>query len=337
MKRCLIIRLGAIGDLLFITPVLPVLKADGYHITINCKNNGIDIFKNNPYVDSLMLHDTSIKLDDLPEHWEKISEGYDKVINYSATVEQKYLVDWQNPAYYGDKSKRQTDVNFYDEMLRIAGYPDIKGRLPELYFDKYEEQWIKKQRKRYKGFIILWALSGSALHKVYPYTEDVAQYILKEYPDVWIITVGDSFCYALEWLHKRTVCRSGIDTIRDTLLRTKTADLVIGCETGVLNAAGCWDVPKIILYSHTKHENLSLYFKNVYPIHPDVECAPCYRMIQFDEVTPDARCNPIESVGGASVCMASIRPERVINAIESVIGNRMPGLPRFAEQNQRVY
>ena len=67
-KKCLITRLGGIGDLLMITPVLPYLKRDGYEITINCKVNGGAIFKNNPHIDKFIYHDETITLQEIPEH-----------------------------------------------------------------------------------------------------------------------------------------------------------------------------------------------------------------------------------------------------------------------------
>lgn len=318
-KKCLIIRLGGIGDLIFLTPIFPVLKQDGYEVHVNCKSNGKAIFKNNPFIDNLIIHDESIKIEDLPDHWKQLSQGYDKVINYSGSVEQKYLISDDNELYYGDKSKRKTDVNYYDEMFKLAGY-NIKGRLPQLFINRKERKWLKRERDRHKGkFVILWSLSGSAIHKAWPYAEDVAKEILDKYPKVVIITAGDDFCYALEWEHPRTICTSGKATLRESLLRTSFVDLVIGAETGLINASGCWSVPKIILYTHSRHENLSKYFKNAYPIQSVADCSPCYRLVRPDIKNPGGVCNPVESMGRASACMVMIKPERVIDAVERVI------------------
>lgn len=319
LKKCLLIRLGGIGDLLFFTPVLKYLVRDGYSIDINCKANGKAVFKNNPYVNKLIIHDESIKIEGIEEHWEQLSKGYDKVINYSGSIETSLLVDDENEKFFGDKEKRQTDVNYYDEMFRLAGY-DIKGKLPELYLDNKERKWIKEKRKSFRNnFVLLWSLSGSGIHKAWPYTEVAALEMLDKYPEMIIVTSGDDACRLLEWDHPRTISISGKTSLREALLWTKVADLVIGPETGLLNAAGCWNTPKMIFYTHSKHENLSKYFKNAYPMQSYAECSPCYRMIRPSKQNPEAACNPIESAGRASACMVMIRPERVLSTVETIV------------------
>ena len=61
----------------------------------------------------------------------------------------------------------------------------------------------------------------------------------------------------LEWEGTNMKHYSGTWGIRKSLLWTKYADLVIGTETGILNGAGCFDTPKIVMLSHSTEENLS--------------------------------------------------------------------------------
>ena len=315
--KCLCIRLGAVGDLIMLSSLLPLLAKD-YEITLNCKQRGKEVLKNNPHIANWLIHDESIKLEELPAHWKKISEGFDKVINLTGSIETALLKHEDDPIAKEPKAVRKTDVNYYDQTMKLAGY-DVTGRKPLIYLSLEERKRIKAMRRRAKkkgSFIILWALSGSALHKAYPYTEDVARYILRKYPETVFVTVGDEFCRLLEWEHSRTIMKAGKTSIRTAMLWTYASDLVIGVETGVLNAAGAHKVHKIILYSHSAHKNLSLYWDNAHPIQSPAPCSPCY--LHIDKRFRDF-CNPVKTAGDASLCMAMIKPEMVSNEIERVI------------------
>lgn len=54
-KRALIIRLSALGDVIFTIPLANVLKDNGYEVTWITSEKGIDIVKNNPAVDEAIL------------------------------------------------------------------------------------------------------------------------------------------------------------------------------------------------------------------------------------------------------------------------------------------
>jgi hypothetical protein len=51
--------------------------------------------------------------------------------------------------------------------------------------------------------------------------------------------------------------RCGVWKIRETMAFLDQADLVIGPETGVLNAVACADVPKVCFLSHSSVKNLT--------------------------------------------------------------------------------
>ena len=88
---------------------------------------------------------------------------------------------------------------------------------------------------------------------------------MKSQQNVSIITVGDHLCQLLEvgWENeKRVVTKSGKWSVRETLAFLDVCDLVIGPETGVLNAASTLECHKTVLLSHSSHENLSKHWKN---------------------------------------------------------------------------
>ncbi|KKN66856.1 hypothetical protein LCGC14_0467240 [marine sediment metagenome] len=312
-KRILITRLGAIGDMIMITPLLRLLKEEGNHITLNCKGYSKTVLKYNPYIDKYIVHDESIPIEKLDEHLDELAKGYDEHINLTASIENGLLVtSYQEEfGWPHDKRHEKCDRNYYDETLRLGGRGET-GLNGELFFSAVERLRARDEMKKYKGkFVILWSLSGSSHHKSWPMAEQAARAFLDAYDDAVIITVGDDVCRLLEWDHPRTIQRSGKWQLRKSLIMTKYADLVIGTETGILNAAGCFSTPKVILLSHSSSENLSRHWRNCTSIEPDVECHPCHKLhFSLSTCVLDKGTN-------TPLCMTSVAPATVLNAIQN--------------------
>ena len=93
---------------------------------------------------------------------------------------------------------------------------------------------------------------------------------------------------------------------------TQYADCVVGTETGVMNAAGGLDVPKVIMLSHSTEENLTKYWKNTTTLCAyDAPCYPCHRMhYELKTCTLDPHLE-------TPICMAKIKAKAVYDAINS--------------------
>jgi hypothetical protein len=77
---------------------------------------------------------------------------------------------------------------------------------------------------------------------------------------------------------------SGVWKMRESVLACKYASLVISPDTGLLHGSGCWDTPKIGLFTATTIENVSRYFTNDYSIEANgIGCAPCLSLIYSAE------------------------------------------------------
>lgn len=315
-RTVMVQRIGyGIGDMVIVTPLFRLLKEDGYHVTFYTSEMGRKINKHNPFIDRFLLHDHSVPPDDkFLDYMAKQGEGYDKVIALTGSIENTLLKSEFKDDFFWTKERRhqKCNVNYYDHTIQLAGYENI-GMNGELFFTPFEVSQARNIRKKYRDkFLILWVLSGSSPHKSYPYAEQVACQFLDTHPDSVVFTVGDTLCQLLEWQHPRTKHYNSKWDVRHTLLMTSMVDLVIGPETGVLNAAGCYDTPKIILLSHSSHENLSKYWKNCYPLSARVDCHPCHRMHYTMKY-----CNPDPQIG-TPICMTRINPWYVYSTMELV-------------------
>jgi ADP-heptose:LPS heptosyltransferase len=312
-KECLVIRYGALGDAVMVTPILRKLKEDGYYVVYNTVPSAAQVLDNCPYIDEFLMQEKdAIPNPELGQYWETIGKSFDKVVNLSESVEVGLLkvegrkeFDWPHK-----KRHRECNVNYIDRQMEIAGY-DIKGENPEMHFDPREEGLVKDwlERKFEDKFVIEWSLSGSSYHKVYPWAEVVAQKLNETHPDIHIVTVGDKLCKILEWDLPNTTPRSGKIDVMASMAMTKHVDLVIGTETGIVNAASAFDTPKIVFLSHSSFENLPKNWKNVTALRPNnCDCYPCHRLIY-------SNCCPKGDRMGAALCAENIEPERVIKAI----------------------
>ena len=314
-RECLIIRYGALGDALWVTPALRELKKEGWHIVYNCTPYSAQVLQLNPYIDEWLLQGKDvIPNQDLPEYWADFEGQFEKVINFSGSVEGSLLkmegsdeFDWPH-----NRRHKECNVNYMDKTMAVAGFPHqrYRGRLPELHFSEIEEMAARQFRENNKDrFIVVWSLSGSSIHKAYPWAPYVAGEIAKNHEkDALIVTVGGDECRMIEWRNPVTMPKAGALTIRQSMLLTKYADLVIGPETGVLNAASCFETPKIIFLSHSSEENLTKYWKNCTALHPEsCKCHPCHRLI-FTDPCPKGK----DKV--AARCAENIRPETVYKA-----------------------
>lgn len=318
-KKCLIIRYGAWGDHIIASALYRAIKEDGYHLTLNTLPRGKDIVKNNPYIDELIIQeDNQILNEKLDEYWAEISKGYDKVINLSESIEGQLLKVEGRPEFAWSKEKRHEECNknYYDYTLELGGYKHITGKTGELFCSPIEHTLARTIRQKHKNkFLILWGFSGSSFHKIYPFQEYVILAFVNKYPDSIVLTVGDGLCEVLGEPHPRVYYYSGKWGIRKTLIMTQYADLVVATETGILNAAGCYDTPKIAILSHSTHENLTKYFKNVHPIHADVVCYPCH------QIHYSLQSCPIDEKLKSPLCMARLSPDILFKKMEEIYKN----------------
>jgi ADP-heptose:LPS heptosyltransferase len=377
-RRALVVRYGAIGDCIQSVPVFRKLKEEGYHVTVNCSEVAKEVLKYCPYIDELAIQikdyvpNHGVTSGPLADYWKELAAKYDKFVNLTGAAEESLLIpdarlmnsmehlrkehpelSEENVFYNSVRGiqKMVGTANYYDSHLAKAGYSDT-GMNGELFFSDKEECVGQDFRDKYSDkFIVMWVLSGSSYHKRYPYFQQVAQELIVRNQDVLLISVGDPECALIERSESnRYLPRSGRWPLRMSLIMTKYADLVIGPETGILNAAGCFDTPKITMLSHSSHENLCKYWKNDFCIAPDsqeVFCHPCHVLhyvhsanqecIQCKGSTHTVFGTPNAKIGGiwtcpyemvqkdrsgmgvpAPLCTSRLKPDKVMARINEV-------------------
>lgn len=313
-KRLLIIRYAALGDMLIVSPIIRLWHKKGYLVDVETKPSGKVILKNNPFINKVILHKQELDGKELRKHWRKLKKGYDKVINLTESIEGNLvLVPWQKEYHLSQEERRELcDTNYYEHTMSLAKLPYTPGLTGEIYLTPYEMETARRTRRRFKNkFVILWGLSGSSVHKAWPYTEHVAKAFLEAHEDVVIITVGDIMCQLLEFDHPRVHKKSGVWGIRQSIAMSSLADLTIGTDTGFSHGAGIWRTPQILLLSAQSKENISKSFRNCTTLTADVDCYPCYKL-HYGLETCELNENRLPK------CMAELKPAKVLNTMEDI-------------------
>jgi ADP-heptose:LPS heptosyltransferase len=333
-QRALVVRYGAIGDAFVASSVFPLLKAQGYHVTVNTTPRIRDILRENPHIDEWLIQETDYVPNGLlGPYWEVLSKDYDKVINLCESVEGALLTLPGRLTHDYPLEARQRimgTVNYQERTHDIAGvaYDFTAARF---YPTAKEVAWARGTRERLladtAGWapIVVWCVNGSAAHKVYPFTHIVCRWLLERTPvrivlygdtkigthlaDAIIQEVGDDYGDA-----PRISNISNKWPIRDSLAFLPFADVVVGPETGPLNAAAMEDVAKVVYLSHSSMENLTKHWRNTTTLLPvDTPCYPCHQL-HMDWTY----CRRVET--GAAMCASSIKPESIFRAIAHSLG-----------------
>lgn len=315
-KRAAVVRYGAFGDAIQASSILPGLKRQGYHITFYATPRCQEVIKHDPNVDEWFIQDT----DQVPNHaldsfWAWESKKYHKWINLSESVEGTWLAlpGRHNHRWPENVRRKYLDVNYLEFAHDFAGVPFVPEQ--RFYATQEEKDWARKERAKIGGdMLVMYPLAGSSVHKVWPWMDSLFARILLQYKGARIVTVGDDMSKMLEqgWeKESRVNLKSGEYTIRQSMALLELCDIVIGPETGMLNAAGMLDCQKIVLLSHSSQNNLTKHWKNTFPIEPaNTSCYPCHMMHYSFE-----HCRRDEATGVAA-CQADIGIEPVWAAFE---------------------
>ena len=335
-KSACVVRYGAIGDTIQATSVLHELKEQGYHVTWMCEPGGHHLLKADTRIDAFLIQDKNqVPNGDLQAYWSVMAKRFDRFINLCESVEGTLITLPGRATHRFPHALRHElcNHNYLEVTAKIAELP----LHPEHHFYETTAERARAQaviddigkqvnkdfvigQRWIRPFVVLWALAGSSVHKTWPHMDSTVAAIMREIPHAHVIFTGDPACEILEsgWENEPRVHRfSGKLDVRDTLALAKLADLVIGPETGVLNAVAFEPMPKICFLSHSSVENLTKHWVNTTSLFTDeTPCYPCHQLHYTFE-----HCREHRETGTA-MCQYSISPARVWEAVKSAFLGR---------------
>jgi ADP-heptose:LPS heptosyltransferase len=323
-KTACCVRFGGFGDMVMAAVIFPQLKAQGFHVTVMTTPKGQDVIRHDPHVDDWYIVDTDqVPNNELTAFWAEQATRFDRFVNLSESIEGHLLAipGRANHAWPHAVRKKRLNLNYHEWTAELAG---VEFKPATLFWPTDEEMEAARARIEPGCFSVLWALAGSSIHKFTPHQDAVIARMLLDMPQVRIYLVGDLACQLLEqgWEEEpRVVCLSDKLSIRATLALAQQVDLVIGPETGVLNAVGMDRSPhKILLLSHSSANNLSKHWQHTQALAPqDCLCHPCHQLHYSSEFCV------IDEATGAADCAVKIGPAVIYEAVEKVYRNWQRG------------
>ena len=314
-KTVCVVRYGGFGDMLQAAGILPELKRQGYHVTIMTTPKGKDVIANDPHVDAWFIQDTDqVPNQCLTDFWAHQATKFDKFVNLSESIEGTLLAlpGRSNHLWPHAMRHKHLNLNYHEFTAEIAGVPFS----PDAKFYPTQKE-LEEIDIDIGDFNVLYALAGSSAHKFYAGQDHVIARLLVEIPNVRIFLTGDEACQILEqgWEKEprmRLLC--GKQSIRETLALAQVCDVVMGPETGVLNAVAFEpDVFKVCLLSHSSVENLTKHWVNTVAVEPQgIDCYPCHRLHYGMKYCREH----VET--GTAMCQMSIDPAQIVEPILAV-------------------
>lgn len=337
-QKILILKLGAIGDLVMLTPALRSLRCAYPDAVISflIGEEYKDVISGNTNINELIIardfkrkkrsYVNIIKL------LSKIKEKhFDTVINchtswlmnlFSFLTGAKMRIGFDiNGGFLNttttnyDNLKDKHDAKKYLELVKHVGGKPTTMKY-DLYFSKKDDESVAKRLntldlggKKLIGFVV--GGGGDSpfhLNRRWPIENwiELAKYISKRYPKLKILLIGDKDDYTISEEVKNktnnTINGCGLFSIKETMALMKRLKLLITTDTGPMHLAAPF-TKVIALFGPTSPEQFTPSPKEKHTvIQKDILCGPCYKNEKY-------------KICYNNKCMKTISPEEVFNKI----------------------
>jgi ADP-heptose:LPS heptosyltransferase/predicted SAM-dependent methyltransferase len=312
-----IVRLGAYGDALWITGLLPKFKAEGYHITVYTQPQGEEVLRGDPNIDRIICQphglfdfgDNRISMWQTA-YWLHEEKKYDRFINMIGSTERRLLPQPFDADFYlpFEQRHRMMNRNYVEALHEWVGVKfDAFTSRQKFYPTAAELAWAAEERAKIDGPLVFINPSGSSLPKWWPHAQQLADMLSAE--GIHSRIVGD-----LRWTKFRSSRYIGVIgndwPIRKAFALATLSDAVVGTESALVNAVAYEQPLKVVLMSHSTHENLTRDWNRAIAVEPEgLACYPCHR-IHAD----GSHCHADRETGAAA-CQAAASAEIVFGYI----------------------
>ena len=308
-----IVRLGAFGDALWITTVLPTLKKEGWHITLYTQRQGETSLRLDPNIDRMIVQADGIfgegatAAQNQAAYWLHCERKHDQFINLVGSVERHLLPHPSDPNFFlpTEQRRRLMGKNYYESVHEWAGVKFDRATV-RVKFTPSREEMAKalEMRSTWPEPLVMINPSGSSLPKWWPHAQEAMD--LLSAAGIGGILVGDlrgqEFNMPPRWM------KFGQDVdLRTVYTLASMCDVVVGTESAIVNAVAHEKPLKIVLLSHSAPNNLTRDWTNTVTLHPEgLKCYPCHRI--HEDWT---HCTHIRETNSAA-CQHVITAESVV-------------------------
>jgi ADP-heptose:LPS heptosyltransferase len=316
-----IVRLGAYGDALWITSILPALKEQGWHITLYTQPQGETSLRHDPNIDRLSTQAKGIfgELPAVPaavtanlqgQYWLHCEKKHDQFINLVGSVERHLLPFEADPNFYlpDEQRRRLFNVNYVERIHEWAGVPFDSTKVRVKFTPTAEEMaWAAAERAKRAGPFIVLNPSGSSLPKFWPHSQKFMD--LCSAAGISGVLLGELRENEYVAPHGWEIIGTAWD-IRKCYALAALADVVVGTESAIVNSVSHEDPLKIVLLSHSTATNLTRDWSRTIAFMPEnLPCYPCHRIHsgwRFCNPTPEGFSSCQDAFGAEEVAKYAI-------------------------------
>jgi len=258
-KEILVVTWGGIGDVLVCTPTLKAVKEKypDFKLIVYCSRKyHPQVFKNNPYIDSVRL----LKAKHM---WRYPSHLYAYLFNRNRFKYYHLFFQHIPPSWIYKKTMKEIVPEIFTDL-------DIKltDKKVQLFLTKAEEEKARVCISAYKSPILMHIHSTSSSNHHWPLERWEA--LVKSLPEFTFIQVGN----VNERRVNGAVDLRGKTTVREVFALLKYAVSFVGVDSCFGHVTNAFNIPGVVLFSDSSpvywgHEN------NI-NIYKDISCSPCY-------------------------------------------------------------
>lgn len=286
-KTIALVSIGAHGDALWTSALLPHFKREGWHVTVYVAEEGEAALKADPHIDRLVVQPKKLFGEGGEEvvwqcaYWLHEEKKYDRFINLTGCVERNLLAHQSDWRFYFAKWQRDLVMNgnYLEALHAWAGVPfDPRTVRVRFYPTEEERAWALAERVKYPGALVMINPSGSSLPKFWPHVQRLME--LLDAQGIYSLVVGDPRHAKWKAPPRGRVVGRDWD-IRRVFALAQLANVVVGTESALVNAVAHEPMLKVVLLSHSSHENLTRDWVNTAALAPqNLACYPCHRIHQ---------------------------------------------------------
>ncbi len=328
-KICAVMKLGAHGDAMWASSVMPHLKEQGYITWLYCQETTEEVLRHDPHIDRIIRFSSKVPLGELGELFAWMEAKYKHSRILVECVEGTCLPSPTKIQYRFPQALRHRLMNHnYLDVHHLQARVPMDPR--QKFYPSPDEMNEANVYRASLGtpYMVVLVPNGSSCTKNWPYAGDLARRLLDEREDVTVVVMGDLRATTFTE-HPRLKVIGTTWPVRKCFTLAQLANVLVGEETGLLNGVAFEkDVRKVALLTHSTMENLTRDWPNTATLTGDVHCYPCHRLhYNWDDCTRS-------TVTKAAACQSAISVSMVMREIEVAIGSKDGAIAQTVQKTE---
>lgn len=316
--KYLIIRFGAIGDVIHSTIIAQAIKNKYKEAEIHFLTSPVmeQLLKNSPYIDRIFTGNAKSLLNLIKLSFTILrKEKYDVIFSLSNNLKSMIMCKIASPKQVVKRSKQRVHAvdAFYNSALVV--HNDLeKPKQLKLVMNSEITKKIEDKLKDYPRPYIVLAPAGAHNQirqgRVWDidYWKQLAKNLHEKYNGTIFVTGSKNEINEHKTLSEIQNVRvlTGELTLEESASLYEQSDLIITVDSGPLHIASCFDTKIIALLGSTSPDVVQPYGHKDSYIEPDFDCKYCWKKV----------CDKLKEGESITPCMKSIKPDKILDFIE---------------------